>query len=187
MPELVNVQNLRLNPVSATPDTKGSATQQKKPQTAKDRVRNAAMKVAGAIVEYNKAKRIFLKAVKAEEKARAAVGKADTALFEAAKSANAAGRTAEAAAKKVNAARAAHEKAVMAAEARKNKALDAIFKNLSKRTKDSDQLPLPSKDDVYDLDGYAADEENYLYLNPDGEAVRTEDMLRKIKKRDWDA
>lgn len=47
--------------------------------------------------------------------------------------------------------------------------------------------PLPPEDDIYELDGYATDIEGNLFLDPNGNQIKTEDMFRKVKAQSWDA
>lgn len=46
--------------------------------------------------------------------------------------------------------------------------------------------PLPTMDDVYNLDGYAVDKDGLVFIDPNGNPVKLEDMFRKIVQQDWD-
>ncbi len=203
MSGLANPKNRRSNSVAVTLDAKGNVAM--KQQTPEDRVWSAAMKAAGAIVDYNKAKADFFKAVKAVEKAKAVAEKADTALLEATKVSNAAGKAAVAAAMKANAARAAHEKVVTAAAAKKVKAINAVCEKATKtaaakkasavtrnsrKAIDQTQPPsaLPDENDIYNVGGYAGDIDGSLYLHPEtGKPITTDEMFEKIEANDWNA
>lgn len=130
-------------------------------ETAVSRVVSDETVIEKALSAYERANATLFRASAVSEAAKTSAEEADAAHFEAFASTLAAAEALHAAVRKVFAA---------------------------KRTMDqTPPLSLPSEYDIYDVEGFAGDKDGYFYLDPQGKAIRTEAMFRKIEKQDWNA